>query len=61
MTQGTEDDGPTTAGDPAAADAASAVTGQDPHPFTGEPEEPARDEPDVEPDVPDSEPPGTAR
>jgi hypothetical protein len=61
MTQGTEDDGPTTAGDPAAADAASAVTGQHPHPFTGEPEEPARDEPDDDPDVPDAEPPGTAR
>ena len=61
MTQGPDDDVQTTAGDPAAADAASAVTGQHAHPFTGEPEKPARDEPDDAPDVPDAEPPGTAR
>jgi hypothetical protein len=61
MTQGTHDEGPKTGADRAADDAASALTGQDPHPFTGEPEEPARDEPDDDPQVPDAEPPGTSR
>ena len=61
MTRGNDDEGPTSAGDPAAADAASALTGQDPHPFTGEPEDPARDEPDDDPEQPDAEPPGVNR
>jgi hypothetical protein len=61
MTTGTEDDGETTGADKAAEDAANALTGVAAHPFTGEPEQPARDEPDDEPDAPDAEPPGSSR
>jgi len=61
MTQGTNDDTPKTGADKAAEDAASALTGVAAHPFTGEPEEPARDEPDDDPERPDAEAPGTSR
>jgi hypothetical protein len=57
----TYDEAPEGGADPSAEAAASAVTGGSTHPFTGKPEEPARDEPDDSPDVPDSEPPGTSR
>jgi hypothetical protein len=55
------DEGPKTGADKAADDAATALTGVAAHPFTGEPDQPARDEPDASPEAPDAEPPGTSR
>ena len=61
MTSGTDDTDEKTGADKAADDAATALTGLAAHPFTGEPDQPARDEPDDEPEVPDAEPPGVDR
>jgi hypothetical protein len=60
MTQGPQDEDETPA-DREAANAAAALTGQAPHPYTGEPDEPAKDEPQDDPERPDAESPGTPR